>query len=147
MGYALDFVAPEAIAKTLADHGVASPYEGLREPDELVWSQIKGWIQDRLPGSSIESGPNSRAIRHPVTGISVTVGPGLLYLEVPFWHMDEWPLMLQYLRLLAREIEDETGTVAIDAAKEDRFVEDHVSDIEPAGLNEFLARRNLKLPG
>jgi len=61
--------------------------------------------------------------------------------------MDEWPLMLQYLRLLAREIEDETGTVAIDAAKEDRFVQDHVSDIEPAGLNEFLARRNLKLPG
>jgi len=55
--------------------------------------------------------------------------------------------MLHFLRRLAREIEDETGTIAVDAAAEDRFVQDHVSDVEPEGLDGFLTRWSLSLPG
>jgi hypothetical protein len=86
-------------------------------------------------------------VRHPATGIAVTVRPGLLYLEVPFWNMEEWALMLHYLRRLASEIEDATATVACDAAAEDRFVQDHTSEAEPQGFADFLIRRSLNLPG
>jgi hypothetical protein len=146
MGYGVDFVRPEVVADALAAHGVAQPYEELRESDDLIWNRIEGPLQDRFPGSSVEIDADSRAIRHGATGISVTVRPGLLYLEVPFWNMDEWPLMIHFLRRLAREIEETTGTVACDAAEEDRFVQDHISDLEPDGLTDFLATRSLRLP-
>ena len=146
MSYGVDFVRPEFVADALTAHGVAQPYEEFREEDDLIWSEIKSLLQHRLPGSSTETTADSRFVHHLVTGISVTVRPGLLYLEVPFWSMDEWPLMVHYLRRLAREIEDATGTVACDAAEEDRFVQDHASEAEPQGFADFLARRSLSLP-
>jgi hypothetical protein len=154
MGYGIDFVDwqsadPPGDLSALTNFHRENDGAGFHRDFVVHWRKIVTAVNPLMWGASERTADDEHVLWHAETGIRISQLPGYLWLEVPFWRMDEWALMTRHLVEIASRIQDASGLRAFDPAEIDWFVTGRyaTNDISDSELRAFRRRRRLIDPG